>query len=50
MLQPSTGSGIPFDAAKLDRLMQAAPRSPCQNGYCERTIGSIQLDCLDHLS
>ena len=50
MLQPSTGSGIPFDAAKLDRLMEVAPRSPCQNGYCERAIGSIRLDCLDHLS
>jgi len=50
MLQPSTRSGIPFDAAKLDRLMEATPRSPCQNGYCERAIGSIRLDCLDHLS
>jgi transposase InsO family protein len=27
-----------------------APRSPWQNGYCERLIGSIRRDCLDHLS
>src|SRR6202047_1497795 len=25
-----------------------APRSPWQNGYSERLIGSIRLDCLDH--
>ena len=26
-----------------------APRSPWQNGYAERLIGSIGRDCLDHL-
>lgn len=26
-----------------------APRSPWQNGYCERLIGSIRRDCLDHV-
>ena len=26
-----------------------AYRSPCQNGYCERLIGSIRRECLDHL-
>src|ERR1700682_1385281 len=26
-----------------------APRSPWQNGYCERAIGSIRRDCLDHV-
>ena len=26
-----------------------APRSPWQNGYFERLIGSIRLDCLDHV-
>jgi transposase InsO family protein len=26
-----------------------APRSPCQNGYAERLIGSIRRDCLDHV-
>jgi transposase InsO family protein len=25
------------------------PRSPWQNGYCERLIGSIRRDCLDHV-
>ena len=26
-----------------------APRSPWQNGYCERLIGSIRGECLDHI-
>jgi transposase InsO family protein len=26
-----------------------APRSPWQNGYSERLIGSIRRDCLDHV-
>lgn len=26
-----------------------AARSPWQNGYCERAIGSIRRDCLDHV-
>jgi len=26
-----------------------APRSPWQNGYCERLMGSIRRDCLDHV-
>ena len=26
-----------------------APRSPWQNPYCERVIGSIRRDCLDHM-
>jgi transposase InsO family protein len=26
-----------------------AARSPWQNGYCERMIGSIRRDCLDHV-
>ena len=25
-----------------------APRSPWQNGYAERVIGSIRRECLDH--
>src|SRR4249920_3526025 len=25
------------------------PRSPWQNGYCERAIGSIRRECLDHV-
>src|ERR1700675_3086426 len=27
-----------------------APRSPWQNGYCERAIGSIRRECLDHVA
>ena len=30
-----------------DRL--TAPRSPWQNGYAERLIGSIRRECLDHV-
>jgi transposase InsO family protein len=26
-----------------------APRSPWQNGYAERLVGSIRRDCLDHI-
>jgi transposase InsO family protein len=26
-----------------------APRSPWQNGYCERMIGTIRRECLDHV-
>src|SRR5258705_2651661 len=26
-----------------------APRSPWQKGYCERAIGSIRRECLDHV-
>jgi transposase InsO family protein len=26
-----------------------APRSPWQNGYVERSIGSIRHECLDHV-
>ena len=26
-----------------------APRSPWQNGYVERVIGSIRRECLDHI-
>ncbi len=28
---------------------ESAPRSPWQNGYCERVIGSIRRECLDHV-
>jgi transposase InsO family protein len=30
-----------------DRLL--SPRSPWQNGYAERLIGSIRRECLDHV-
>jgi transposase InsO family protein len=26
-----------------------APRSPWQNGYCERLIGSIRRECIDYI-
>ena len=26
-----------------------APRSPGQNGYCERVIGTIRRECLNHV-
>jgi transposase InsO family protein len=29
--------------------VQIAPRSPWQNPYCERLIGSIRRECLDHI-
>jgi transposase InsO family protein len=29
--------------------MVTEPRSPWQNGYCERVIGTIRRECLDHV-
>ena len=29
--------------------VRTAPRSPWQNAYAERVIGSIQRECLDHV-
>ena len=29
--------------------MSTAPRSPWQNGYAERLIGSIRRECLEHI-
>jgi transposase InsO family protein len=31
------------------RQLRSAPRSPWQNGYVERVIGSIRRECLDHV-
>jgi transposase InsO family protein len=31
------------------RDRRTAPQSPWQNGYCERAIGSIRRECLDHV-
>ena len=29
--------------------VKTAPHSPWQNPYCERVIGSIRRDCLNHM-
>jgi len=26
-----------------------SPRSPWQNGYCERTVGTLKRECLNHV-
>jgi len=31
------------------RWVRTAPRSPWQNGYAERLIGSVRRECLDHV-
>src|SRR5437868_2753318 len=36
-----------FDLCIRDR--PTSPRSPWQNGYAERLIGSIRRECLDHV-
>ncbi len=41
--------GDVFLRAMSIRDRPTAPRSPWQNGYCERLIGSIRRDCLDHV-
>jgi transposase InsO family protein len=32
------------------QAVRIAPRSPWQNAYVERVIGSIRRECLDHIS
>jgi putative transposase len=39
----STASGMGIQE------LRTAPRSPWQNGYAERVIGSIRRECLDHV-
>ena len=36
-------------AAMNIEAVRTAPRSPWQNGYVERVIGSIRRECLDHV-
>ena len=31
------------------RQIRSAPRSPWQNGFCERVIGTIRRECTDHV-
>jgi transposase InsO family protein len=37
-----------LDILDIEQVV-TAPRSPWQNGYCERVIGSIRRECLDHV-
>ena len=39
----------PTGLSLLLALEKPAARSPWQNGYAERVIGSIRRDCLDHV-
>ena len=44
------GERFSRQAKTLDiREAVIAPRSPWQNAYAERVIGSIRLECLDHV-
>lgn len=44
------GERFSRQAKTLDiREVIIAPRSPWQNGYAERVIGSIRRECLDHI-
>ena len=46
------GMDCPSDRARLRRGSSATlphPRSPWQNAYAERPIGSIRHECLDHI-
>ena len=39
--------GLRIASLEMERVL-TAPRSPWQNPYAERLIGSIRRDCLDH--
>jgi transposase InsO family protein len=44
------GSRVIDTLAALDiEQIVTAPHSPWQNGYCERVIGTIRRECLDHV-
>jgi transposase InsO family protein len=44
------GVGFPFSSRLLSvRDRRTSPRSPWQNAYAERLIGSIRRECLDHI-
>ena len=48
---PSLVDGVDAQTAKkrVTEAVRTAPRSPCQNAYVERLIGSIRRECLDHV-
>ena len=50
-LAPALYMGIARATIKERRrgVATIAPRSPWQNGYVERSIGSIRRECLDHV-
>jgi len=37
------------DSGDESQAVRNAPRSPCQNAYVERVVGSIRRECLDHV-
>jgi transposase InsO family protein len=37
-----------LDLLRIEQIV-TAPRSPWQNGFCERVIGTIRRECLDHV-
>ena len=37
-----------LDLLGIEQIV-TAPRSPWQNGYCERVIGTMRRECLDHV-
>ncbi len=37
-----------LDFMDIEQIV-TAPRSPWRNGYCERVIGTIRRECLDHV-
>src|SRR5450759_614859 len=42
----------PVDARLVARWLRdrpTSPRSPWQNGYAERLIGSVRRECVDHI-
>jgi hypothetical protein len=53
IVQPETVSYGDYFTKRVESMgieeVPIAPRSPWQNPYCERVIGSIRRDCLDHV-
>ena len=48
MLVTAAYSFVAF-ARSAFAIIRPLPRSPWQNGYAERLIGSIRRECLDHI-